>query len=310
VVEGQARSVHPEITECVVNISEGRDEEALATLAEAAGEALLDLHRDPDHHRSVLTLGGPAESVAQAARALARATLRTLDLRAHAGAHPRLGVLDVVPFVPYAPGNAPPVDLAGAIRQRDEFARWLGTELGVPCFLYGPLPNGEERTLPEVRRLAFGAGSGASGTRVMPDYGPALADPRVGATAVGARRVLVAYNVWVSSLEVARRVAPLVRRPEVRALALAVGERAQVSCNLLDPGSCGPATLYDQVAALVAEGGGAAEGGELVGLVPEVVLATVPTNRWAELGLDEEATVEAQLRRRRRSGAPSSEARS
>jgi glutamate formiminotransferase len=277
--------------ECVVNVSEGRDETALEQLAAAAGPALLDRHRDPDHNRTVFTLAGSAELVAEASRALATATLATLDLAHHRGAHPRLGALDVVPFVPYEPGRPAPEDLTDAVAQRDRFARWLGTELGVPSFLYGPLPGGRIRTLPDVRRLAFGAPPDG----LTPDHGPARADPRHGATAVGARRVLVAYNVWVSSAEVARRVAPLVRGPEVRALGLAVGTRAQVSCNLVDPDRYGPAQLYDRVAELTGEMGGRAEGGELVGLIPGRVLATVPPDRRAELGLSEEATVESRL---------------
>jgi len=276
------------IFECVVNVSEGRDETVLDQLAHAATPALRDLHRDPDHHRSVLTLAGPADTVAAAARSLARETVARLDLRKHAGAHPRLGVLDVVPFVPFAPGSSASEDLAPAVMLRDEFARWLGTELGVPSFLYGPLPGGGARSLPDIRR-AFAVGG------LSPDFGPAQADPRTGATAVGARQVLVAYNVWVSSAEVARRVAPLVRSPEVRALGLAVGDRAQVSCNLLEPGRYGPAALYDAVGALVDEAGGAVEGAELVGLIPERVLATVPRHRWAELGLSAEQTVERRL---------------
>ena len=160
----------------------------------------------------------------------------------------------------------------------------------MPSFLYGPLPGGRTRTLPDVRRHAFAPTAG-----LTPDFGPARPDPRAGATAVGARRVLVAYNVWVSSLEVARLVAPRVRRPHVRALALAVGDRAQVSCNLIEPDAFGPAQLYDAVAALAAEAGGAVEGAELVGLVPEVVLAAVPPARWPELGLSAEATVESRL---------------
>ena len=279
------------VFECVVNVSEGRDDAVLGRLAEAAGPALLDLHRDPDHHRSVLTLAGSADTVAAAVRALAAESVANLDLRDHAGAHPRLGVLDVVPFVPYEPGRPAPVDLAPAVALRDAFAQWLGAELGVPSFLYGPLPGGRTRSLPDVRRRAFAAVSGG----LSPDFGPAQADPRTGATAVGARRVLVAYNVWVSSAEVARRVAPLVRRPEVRALGLAVGDRAQVSCNLLEPAAFGPDRLYDAVAARVREAGGEPEGGELVGLVPELVLAAVPKDRWRELGLSGEQTVESRL---------------
>jgi glutamate formiminotransferase / 5-formyltetrahydrofolate cyclo-ligase len=282
------------IFECVVNVSEGRDDRVLAQLAASAGPTLLDLHRDPDHNRSVLTVAGPADAVVPAARALATTAVARLDLGHHEGAHPRLGVLDVVPFVPYEPGGPAPEDLTDAVALRDDFARWLGAELGVPSFLYGPLPGGRTRTLPDVRRSAFGE-DGANAGGLTPDFGPLRPDPRTGATAVGARRVLVAYNVWVSSAEVARRVAPLVRGPHVRALGLAVGARAQVSCNLVDPGRTGPARLYDEVTGLVAEMGGSVEGAELVGLVPEAVLAVIPRDRWAELGLSEASTVEARL---------------
>jgi glutamate formiminotransferase / 5-formyltetrahydrofolate cyclo-ligase len=276
------------ILECVANVSEGRDDALLAALADAAGATLLDLHRDPDHHRAVLTMAGPAEPLSEAAHAVATAAVERLDLRTHAGAHPRLGVLDVVPFVPYRPGGPPVRDLTAAVEARDAFARWLGDVLGVPSFLYGPLPGGPPRPLPEVRRHAFAA--------LAPDFGPASPDPRTGATAVGARPVLVAYNVWVSSPGVARVVAPLVRRPELRALGLDVGERAQVSCNLVEPEVLGPAQAYDLVRALVQAHGGSVEGAELVGLLPASVLEAVPAGRWNELGLSAGATVEARLR--------------
>ena len=275
--------------ECVVNLSEGRDQGFLTQLAEAAGPVLLDLHRDPDHHRSVFTLAGEAEPVTQAVQALARASVAGLDLRPHQGAHPRRGVVDVVPFVPYIPGRLPSHDLHAVITLRDAFARWMSATLGVPTFLYGPLPGGGTRTLPQVRRDAFG--------KVPPDFGPRQPHPTAGATAVGARSVLVAYNVWVSSLEVARLVAPLVRGPAVRALGLAVGEGAQVSCNLVDPAQLGPAQAYDVVRRLAEEAGGAVAGAELVGLLPEAVLRAIPGSRWTELGLSTDQTVEARLGR-------------
>jgi glutamate formiminotransferase / 5-formyltetrahydrofolate cyclo-ligase len=285
----------PVIFECVVNVSEGRDDAVLAALADAASDALLDAHRDPHHNRAVLTLAGSAAEVASAARALATVTVARLDLRAHDGAHPRLGVLDVVPFVPYEPGEPAPTELHPAMALRDDFARWLGDELGVPAFLYGPMVDGGERSLPEVRRVAFR--SAAEGG-VPPDFGPDAADPRTGAAAVGARRPLVAYNVWVTPLSVARAVAPLLRRPGVRALGLGLGSRAQVSCNLVEPDRVGPAAVYDEVVALVERAGGVVEGAELVGLLPGPVLHAVPRSRWVALGLSEEATIESCLEAR------------
>ncbi len=280
--------------ECVVNVSEGRDLVFLAQLADAAGPLLLDLHRDPDHHRSVFTLAGEAEPVADAVRGLARASVSRLNLTTHQGAHPRRGVVDVVPFVPFDPGQLPSQDLGAVVALRDGFAWWMSATLGVPTFLYGPQPDGGIRTLPQVRRLAFG--------EMPPDFGPSQPHPTAGATAVGARSVLVAYNVRVSSLEVARRVAPLVRGPAVRALGLPIGEKAQVSCNLVDPAEVGPAQAYDAVRRLVEEAGGTVEGAELVGLLPEAVLMAIPAPRWTELGLSAEKTVEARLSSAARSG--------
>jgi glutamate formiminotransferase / 5-formyltetrahydrofolate cyclo-ligase len=275
--------------ECVVNISEGRDLVFLAQLADLAGTVLLDLHRDPDHHRSVFTLAGEAEPVTDAVRALARASVAQLDLGTHQGAHPRRGVVDVVPFVPFHSGQMPSQDLGAVVALRDGFARWMSATLGVPTFLYGPRPGGGIRTLPQVRRHAFG--------EMPPDFGPGQPHPTAGATAVGARSVLVAYNVMVSSFEVAHRVAPLVRGPAVRALGLAIGEEAQVSCNLVDPAQVGPAQAYDAVRRLVEQAGGTVEGAELVGLLPEAVLMAIPASRWTELGLSAEKTVEARLSR-------------
>jgi glutamate formiminotransferase len=252
-----------------VNISEGRDSTVLHELAAACGPDLLDCHADPDHHRSVFTLLGEG-----APRSLARATLERLDLRHHTGAHPRLGVVDVVPFVPL--GSATMDD---AVTARDEFAWWAADGLGLPCFLYGP-----ERSLPAIRRRAF--------VDLAPDIGPATPHPTAGACCVGARAPLVAYNVWLATPDVvaARRVAAAVRSPAIRALGLAVGRRVQVSMNLIDPLVVGPAVAYDAVAALVP-----VAGAELVGLLPAAVLEQVPPERWAELDIGPDRTIEARL---------------
>jgi glutamate formiminotransferase / 5-formyltetrahydrofolate cyclo-ligase len=257
--------------ECVVNVSEGRRLDQVAAIAGAAGDGLLDLHHDPDHNRSVLTLVGP-----EAPRAVAVEAVRRLDLRTHDGVHPRLGVVDVVPFVPL--GRA---TLDDAVAARDSFAAWAAQQLGVPCFLYGP-----GRSLPDVRRRAF--------RDLRPDVGPEHPHPAAGAVAVGARPVLVAYNLWLASDDVgsARAVAAELRSPVVRALGLATGGGAQVSLNLLDPLAFGPAAAYDAVAARVE-----VARAELVGLAPASVLERTDRDRWTELDLAPDRTIEARVAR-------------
>jgi glutamate formiminotransferase len=138
-----------------------------------------------------------------------------------------------------------------------------------------------------VRRHAF--------EDLAPDFGPDLPHPTAGAVAIGARPALVAYNVWVNSLDIALAVALLVRGPYVRSLGLAVGDRAQVSCNLIQPAELGPAALFDEVARHAAAAGGRVEGAELVGLIPEAVLQATPTARWTELDLSANTTVESRI---------------
>ncbi|HKH05810.1 MAG TPA: hypothetical protein VKA65_11645 [Acidimicrobiales bacterium] len=268
------------VLECVVNVSEGRRPEVVAALAGAAGDDLLDVHTDPDHNRSVLTLVGE-----DAPRAVARAAVERLDLREHDGVHPRLGVVDVVPFVPLDDRT-----MADARTARDNFAAWLAGELGVPSFAYGP-----ERTLPEVRRRAF--------RDLAPDAGPPVPHPTAGAAAVGCRPVLVAWNVWLTEPDVAlaRRVAAAVRGPHLRALGLPVAGGAQVSMNLLSPDVVGPAEAWDRVAALAP-----VDRAELVGLVPGSVLARIDPARWGRLDLAEERTIDHRLAARRRRLTPSS----
>lgn len=260
------------VLECVINISEGRDLAAIDAIGATAGPHLLDVHTDPDHHRSVLTVVGEP-----AARAVAAATIDTLDLRDHDGVHPRIGVLDVVPFVPLGTAT-----MAQARAARDRFSTWLGDERGVPCFRYGP-----ERSLPEVRREAW--------RTLRPDTGPDVADPRTGAVAVGVRPLLVAYNLWLADpdLDLARRLARELRGPAVRTLGLQVGDQVQVSMNLIDPLRVGPADVYDAVATQAA-----VARAELVGLVPDQVLRRIDAPRWATLDLDEDRTIEARLRAR------------
>lgn len=244
---------------CPVNLSEGRSDAVVATVAAAAGRDLLDLHTDRFHHRSVLWLAGE-----EAPRRVATAAVRAIDLRRHQGVHPRLGAVDVVPFV--GPTHE-------ALAARDRFASWAWQTLRVPCLVYGT----DGPSLPEVRRLR----------------GRTAAHPTAGAITVGARGPLVAYNLWLAEpdLRLAQRVARTVRSPAVRALGLPVGDRVQVSMNLVDPLVVGPGAAFDAVAALAP-----VAGAELVGLLPEEVLRAEPEDRWPLLDLAPDRTVEARLR--------------
>ena len=271
---------------CPVNISEGRSPRTVDALASAAGDTLLDVHRDADHHRCVLTLGSDdGAQVEAAARDVAALAVDLVDLRRHRGAHPRFGVVDVVPFVPLV-GTSPLVDgdLTPAVAARDRFAAWAGARLQVPCFCYGP-----GRSLPEVRRRAFRG--------LSPDTGPCVPHPSAGACAVGARFALVAWNLWLDrpDREVARTVAAALRSPSVRSLAFAVGGHVQVSCNLVDPCRVGPANVYDTAETLLQGTGVGVDHAELVGLAPQAVVDTTDPRRWAQLDLDPQRTVEARL---------------
>lgn len=273
--------------ECVVNVSEGEDIARIERLAGSCRSHLLDLHSDADHNRSVFTLGG-GDDLFEAVRELAREVVASLDLSAHSGAHPRIGTLDVVPWVSLDRAEQNGGVLVDgpekpAIDAREAFAQWAGTELRLPCFAYGF----EAPSLPEVRRRAW--------VELAPTTGPATPHPTAGGCAVGARRVLVAYNLWLAEDDLvgAGAVARELRSSHtgrIRTLALRVGSRVQVSCNLIDPWVAGPGAAFDFVASRTA-----VERCELVGLVPASVLRAEPRHRWKELGLDPSATIEARL---------------
>ena len=282
-----------------MNVSEGRDHAVLDALAAACGEALLDLHSDPDHHRCVLTLASREPGGTEAAvRRLATVVAEDASLLDHAGVHPRLGSLDVVPFVALPPT---PADVAVAAARA--FGHWLGTTLAVPVFFYDAAdPDG--RTLPQTRADAFG-------TRA-PDEGPAAAHPRLGATAVGARPPLIAVNVELDrdDLALARSVARGVRERDgglagVRALGfpLAAAGHAQVSMNLVDLETTGLERACTEVRdRLRAHDVGVARV-EIVGLVPRAELDRCSDRFLAWSGISPEQTIEARVARAAGAGA-------
>lgn len=271
------------LVECVPNVSEGRRADTLAALAAAArgveGARLLSLDADADHHRAVLTLAGELEPVAEAAFRVVALAVERIDIRDHVGVHPRIGAADVVPFVPL--GDTPMetcVDAARALGRR------IGDELGVPVYYYGEAALRPSRTrLPDVRRgglEALGRGLGTDPERA-PDAGSSTLHPTAGASAVGARPFLVAFNVNLDStdLGLARRIAGALRErdgglPGIRALGFLLDDAgtAQVSTNVCDFRLTSLTDVFEAVVRLAGDAGVAVRESELVGLAPAAAL--------------------------------------
>ena len=231
------------LIECVPNVSEGRDRrviQALGDAIEAAGAQLIDVHSDVDHHRSVFTYLGLSEVVELATLALARTAVQLIDLTKHRGAHPRVGAIDVIPFVPLCGAT---MDGAGAAAHR--VGRAFAEETGVPVFLYGEAATSESRReLPALRRGGFEQLSERMcHPEWRPDAGPSAPHPTAGATLIGARTLLIAFNSVLESDDVAlaKAIAVVVREssgglPAVRAMGVSLASRGlvQVSMNLLN----------------------------------------------------------------------------
>ncbi len=256
----------------VPNVSEGRDRavlDAIGAAFAAGGARVLDLHVDPDHHRSVFTLAGAPGEIAGAVVAGAREAIARIDLTRHAGEHPRVGAIDVAPIV-----HLDDATRGAACAEALVLADRLG-ELGLPVYLYGVLSGG--RTRAELRR-----GGGAALAQIAPDAGPRALHPTAGAVLVAARPPLIAFNVELAppaTLEDARRIAALIREggaeglPGVRAIGLHLVRQGivQVSTNVEDHRAATPA---DVVAAVRAHAPVA--GAELVAPAPAAAFAGFP----------------------------------
>ena len=273
----------------VPNVSEGRDERGLDVIGAAfaaGGARVLDLHADPDHHRAVFTLAAPAGALHAALEAGARAAIEHIDVTSHAGLHPHVGALDVVPIVHRT------VDQRGAATAEALVVADALGQLGLPVYLYGALAGG--RTRAELRRGGTEGLARRLADGLVPDFGPAALHPTAGATLVSARPPLVAFNLELAppaTEEDARRIAAALREggdeglPGLRAIGLSLPARegvAQVSCNVEDHEALGLAALLEAVErhAPVTEA-------ELVGLAPEAAFAgwpdRVPIRNWATL---------------------------
>jgi glutamate formiminotransferase len=297
--------VTPPILECVPNVSEGRDrgvvERLAATVRATPGVRLADVHVDPDHNRSVFTFLGPPEPVERGALALAAAVAASLDMRGHRGVHPRIGALDVLPFVPL---RGISLGEAAAVARRVGAA--IGDAHALPVYYYGAAALApERRTLPPIRAGGYeGLPLKLADPAWRPDAGPARFNPRLGATAVGARDLLVAFNVWLDSTDLfmARAVARAVREssgglPGVQAMGVALESRglAAVSMNLLDYRRTSLARAFDAVAAEAGRRGAAIRCAELVGLAPRAAFDGRPPESVGLAGLPESRYLDGYL---------------
>jgi len=275
------------LIECVPNFSEGRDRRTVESIASSIGRTpgaeVLDVEMDADHHRSVITFAGRPEAVVEAALAGVGKAVELIDLNRHRGAHPRIGAADVVPFIPVAG-----LSMEECVR----LARAAGTQIwerfGVPVYFYeAAATSPERRNLAEVRRGNFEGlrSEAATCAARRPDVGGPELHPTAGATAVGARKFLIAYNVNLASRDVhlARRIAGKIRESSggfrfVKALGLELERRGlvQVSMNLTDyeqiPVECLLETIENEAAAA----GVRIESCEIVGLVPAAAFDLAP----------------------------------
>lgn len=263
---------------CIPNLSEGRDLAALtglhAQLAEIPGLACLDWSADADHHRSVWTLAGNPNALFTAIMSLFHWADQHIDLRQHTGVHPRIGAVDVIPLVPLRD-----ISQAEALAWAESLAQAVAQRWQIPIYLYEQSARRREhQALPALRRGGFESLKTRLNHPVWhPDVGPATAHPRLGASVLGVRKPLVAWNVWLNSadLALAQTIAAQIRERDggfeaLRALGLYLPQhkQVQIAMNLLDHHQSSLYAIFSRIAALAAAGGVEVAGTELIGLVP------------------------------------------
>jgi glutamate formiminotransferase / 5-formyltetrahydrofolate cyclo-ligase len=269
--------------ECIPNVSEGRRALVIDRIAGAAatsaGVRLLDRSSDRDHHRTVLTMVGGAQALRNAVLAMMEAAVRLIDVRAHRGVHPRVGAVDVVPFVPL--GETTMAECAALAR---EVGAEVSRRLALPIYLYeeAALVPGRHR-LETLRRGQFEGLSARMRDPVWrPDFGPAQPHATAGATVIGARDLLIAYNVNLDTdrVEIAKQVAAAIREsngglPHVKAMGVPLAERGivQVSMNLTNFRVTSLSRVFARVREQVEARGARVLESEIVGLVPSAALA-------------------------------------
>jgi glutamate formiminotransferase len=290
------------VLECALNFSEGRREQAIeAIVAAAQGVRVLDVSSDKDHNRTVVTFAGSPQAAAAAAVRITAKAAELIDMNAHHGAHPRIGAVDVIPFVPL--GEATMEEAIAAAR---EVGQQLGDDLGIPVFLYeAAATRPERRNLADVRQGEYeGLLQRLAHPAWKPDFGPSHPHPTAGATAVGARIYLLAYNVNLGTPDVAiaKAIARAVRAKtgglqNVKALGVMLHERnqAQVTMNVVDPFRTPIYRVLELVRLESARYGVPVVGTEIIGLVPLTVMLEAARYYLQLEGFRDEQVLETRL---------------
>jgi len=293
------------LIECVPNFSEGRNQQTVEALRQAVqkidGVRLLDASADADHNRCVLTLIAPPEGIVDGAMAVAEEALRRIDMRRHEGIHPRIGAVDVVPFIPLDEAT-----MAEAVTAAHCFGHEFAKRTGVPVYFYGEAAlKPERRQLPDVRRGGYeGLTARLKDPQWYPDAGDAVFNEHWGATAVGARIPLVAFNVNLDStdLSLAREIACAVREssggfPCVKAIGLFLAGRnkIQVSMNLTDYRKTSLRTVFDSIEKMARTRGVSILHSELIGLLPRDALADATPEYLRLIDFSEDRIIESHF---------------
>ncbi len=269
------------IVECIPNISEGRRQDVLDRCADAiraTGARLLDVKPDASHNRTVYTIAGEPADVRAAVHALFDTALATIDLRQHAGEHPRIGAVDVVPFVPIEG-----LTMADCVTIAKEVGAELAKKHSLPIFLYeDAATTPARRNLEDIRRGEFeGLAKKMSSPDWQPDFGPGQPHPSAGASVVGARMPLIAYNINLATnrLDVAKKIATAVRQSSgglrfVKAMGIELADRGivQVSMNLTNYEKTPIFRVFDMVKREAERYGVMVLESEIIGLVPQAAL--------------------------------------
>lgn len=267
----------PRLVECVPNVSEGRRGDVVDRMADAIrsseGVRLLDQTSDVDHNRSVFTYAGEPEPVLAATHALVDVVYREVDMRTHKGEHPRLGAVDVVPFVPLAG-----VTMDECIALAHRFGSEVAQRHSVPVFYYAKAATRPERVrLPDIRKPEYEGLAGLLETTHVPDVGPRRLHDTAGAIVVGARPFLIAFNIELDTtdLKLAQQIAKEIREssgglPAIQAKGFMLTDppRAQVSMNVLDFTVTSLARVWREVESRASAAGINVLRGELIGLIP------------------------------------------